>query len=208
LVSLVCGLLAAVLVWVVLQERGASTAVAVADRDVASGVALTPGAVRWVEVPGGSPLAGELVDREALESGEWFTARPYREGEPFTRDGLTRDSGGERARAMSVPVSPEHAAGGDLGPGDRVDVIDTTAEGSRYVVVGAEVLAVAGRDAGGLAASSTQFHVTVAVDAAEALALAAAMADGSVEVVRSTGASPPEVRDALEADTAATTTTR
>ncbi|PLS75322.1 MAG: hypothetical protein CYG61_07985 [Actinobacteria bacterium] len=86
---------------------------------------------------------------------------------------------------MSLPVERQHAVGGALRPGDRVDVIDG-AEAS-FVVTNAEVLAVPNLSNGNLSGTGS-YAITIAVDAQGALRLAAAIAGGKVEVVRSTGA--------------------
>jgi hypothetical protein len=58
-----------------------------------------------------------------------------------------------------------------------------------YVVTGAEVLAVDRPDGGVIGAAASSSSLTVAVDAKQALRLAAAIRSQRLEVVRSTGAS-------------------
>jgi Flp pilus assembly protein CpaB len=88
---------------------------------------------------------------------------------------------------MSVPIDPSHAVGGSLVAGDRIDLIHVTEAGPRYVLVGAEVLSVATPDRAALT-GPTSFHVVLAVTEASALEVAAAINDGKIELVRSTGA--------------------
>ena len=92
---------------------------------------------------------------------------------------------------MSIPVGPEHAVGGTLAVGDRVDVVGVDGTQATYVLRDVQVVGVAttAKSGGlGLAAGSQQYFVTVAVDDAGALRLAVAVRSGKFEVVRSTGA--------------------
>ena len=59
---------------------------------------------------------------------------------------------------------------------------------ARYVVTGAEVLAVNRPDSGVIGAGASSSSLTVAVDATQALRLAAAIRGQRFEIVRSTGA--------------------
>jgi Flp pilus assembly protein CpaB len=99
------------------------------------------------------------------------------------------DAGAEDGhRAMSIPIAIEHAAGARIVVGDRVDVITVVDGVAEFVATDLAVIAHAEPQAGGL--STGAYHVTVAVEEQEALALAEAIATGSLEVVRSTGAAP------------------
>jgi Flp pilus assembly protein CpaB len=90
---------------------------------------------------------------------------------------------------MSIPVEAAHAVGGALAVGDRLDVIQVDEGGqARYVVSGAEVLAVNRPDSGVIGAAASSSSLTVAVDARQALRLAAAIRGQRFELVRSTGA--------------------
>jgi Flp pilus assembly protein CpaB len=200
-VALVVGLLAALINIAVLRDRREMTAVAVARGQMESADQVTGDMVRWVEVPADSPLAEGLVD-ESLLAGGLVATRPIAAGEPLTARALAREVTGEGLRAMSVPVAREHAAGGVLRPGDRVDVIDVVDGEPTYVVTNAEVLSVASVSTGSLGADPGQFHVVVAVDDRQALGLAGALADDKLEVVRSTGAAPVDAEASITSDTA------
>jgi Flp pilus assembly protein CpaB len=90
---------------------------------------------------------------------------------------------------MSIPVDPSHAVEGALTAGDRLDVIEVDEGGqARYVVSGVEVLAVNRPDSGVIGAAAGSSSLTVAVDARQALRLAAAIRGQRFELVRSTGA--------------------
>ena len=92
---------------------------------------------------------------------------------------------------MSVPVDPEHAVGGALRVGDRVDVIEVQEDRATYVAIGLEVIGINESGSGGALDGLGSYSVTVAVDDATALRLAAAIRADRFELVRSTGAEPP-----------------
>lgn len=162
--------------------------VAVAVRDIPVGEAVRIGDLRFTEVAASSRLLGELVPRDQLAALNGAIAgRSIAEGSPLLRDDLVAAVAGGRQRAMSLPVEREHAVGGKLRPGDRVDVIDGTV--ASYVITNAEVLDVP-RPVSDTLSGTGRYAITIAVDAQGALRLAAAIAGGKVEVVRSTGAAP------------------
>jgi hypothetical protein len=88
---------------------------------------------------------------------------------------------------MSLPVPVEHAAGGSLVAGDRVDVIAVSDGVAGFVAVDLEVTSVADGASGAIGTVSS-YHLVVNVDSDEALRLAEALAAGPVEIVRATGA--------------------
>lgn len=92
-------------------------------------------------------------------------------------------------RAISIPIEIEHAVGGGLVAGDRIDLIVVGESGPEYVLAGAEVLEVPSTARGSLT-GATGFFVVVAVDDQQALAVAAAIRSGEIEIARSTGSSP------------------
>lgn len=189
--ALVLGMAAALAVYVALQDRSEVVLVAVATGPVATGTPVAEESVRWVEMSADAPIAEGLVDQATFRNGEWVAARPLQPGEPLTAQALARAADVEGLRTMSVPVPREHAAGGQLAPGDRVDVIDVTEDGEAvFVVADAEVVAVGQEVPGSVGEAPGAWHIVLAVDAEEALALAGAMADDSLDVVRSTSAPP------------------
>ena len=92
-------------------------------------------------------------------------------------------------RLMSVPVTAEHAAGASIVAGDRIDVISVVDGVAGFVAEALEVIAVSESDQGALSVG-TGYFVVVAVEPSEALALAAAIESGSLDLVRATGADP------------------
>ena len=190
LLMVLAGVLTFVLVANALRSRDATVEVVVATTDVASGAVVDPAATRAVALPASSALRDSLVGPGLLRAERWVAARRIVAGEPLARSALTRAAAPGGLRAMSIPVSPDHAAGGEVDVGDRVDVISAEGPQPGYVVRNAEVIGVAPRrGSGGLSSSSSgQFYVTIAVEADPALRLAAAIRAGKLEILRSTGA--------------------
>ena len=194
------GALAFVLSASVLRDRSELVEVLVAARDIPAGTELTTTMVRSIELDADSPLAKELLLRGSLQPGMVLDG-VVTAGSPIRTSDLGEGSAGERLRSMSIPVDRANAVGGDIAIGDRVDVIDVIDGAPTYVVAGVQVIEVAtqassrGLSGGG---GPNGFFVVVQVDARQALALAGAMEDGGVHVVRSTGAEP--VTDGVKAD--------
>lgn len=188
----VAGILAFLTNLVIVRSNDATVLVAVAAADLAPGTSFDPSEhARLVAIDAESELAGTLVGGGAVaDLAGAIVARPFAAGEPLVVAGLVDASAPLGTRAMSIPVDPEKAAGGAIGPGDRVDVIAAGDGVARYVLTGAEVLAVPG-GAGADGVRTSRFHVVVAVDADEALAVAGALDGGSIHVIRSTGAAEP-----------------
>lgn len=100
---------------------------------------------------------------------------------------LLAEAAPDGRRAMGLPISPAHAAGGALRTGDVVDVVDVGDDGAaRYVVRGAHVVGVAD-DVGGALSVPGGDHVVLAVEEADVLPIAEAIADGEVDLVVTTG---------------------
>ena len=189
-IAIAAGVCAALVNVAVLRDRTETVSVAVAAEPIASGAEVTGDMVRYVEVPADSALVDELVARAAV--GGSIATRPVAVGEPLTTQALAHDVAAEGLRSMSIPIAREHAVAGALQVGDRVDVIDVVDDEAVYVVSGAEVLGVNARSGDTpIGGQPSEFSVTVALGDAEALAVAAALADDKLEVVRSTGAAPP-----------------
>lgn len=191
---LVAGLLAATLNWMLLRGPGEGRPFAVAARDLPAGQVLDPAAVRAVPLHLPEDLAATLLDPAMLAEGTVVT-RALRAGEPIRSSDLRRPGAGDGLRAMSVPVPPEHAAAGALGPGDRVDVIEVRDGAARYLATGLEVLAVEDSEGRGGIGGLRAYSVTLAVDDLTALRLALALRTADLELVRATGAPSPTVTE-------------
>lgn len=194
--------LAAVVAFIVnvalVRSADETVLVAVAAYDLGPGDELTESAVDLVEFDAASALVDRLITETELSGmmGRIATTR-VAAGDLIGTSALRTAAAPMDLRAISIPVKPEHAAGGRLlGQGDQVDVIAVRDGVAEYVVAGVEVLDLAGDDDRGLTAGSS-FWLVVAVDADSALAISQALAADSIEVVRSTGAPPPE-RSMLE----------
>jgi Flp pilus assembly protein CpaB len=188
LLMLVAALLAMLLNFSLLRASDTRVRVAVAATPLRAGAAVDPSSFSFVEVDVGDELLPTLLDPERARSVHgWVAAHDLARGELVGTADLRRPSAPAQQRAMSIPIDPSHAVGGELQPGDRVDVIEVASEGAAYILDAAEVIAVSGRATSGLG-SLEGFSVTVAVDEAEALRIAAAIRAEAVEIIRSTGA--------------------
>ncbi len=180
--------LAFVLNFLALQSRDATTLVAIADSSIAAGSPLTPDIVRLVPLSADFEGLDHLVGESDLEDLDgWIVGRSVREGELIDRSLVVRPGAGEGLRTMSIPVPVEHAAGATLVIGDRVDVISMVGEEPAFVATDLEVVSIADTMQTGLSGAGP-YHVVVGVSPEQALALARAIADGSLEMLRSTGA--------------------
>lgn len=161
---------------------------AVADRPLAVGATLAPDMVRLVPVDAGFEGLSSLITDSQLPGLEgWLMQRSVPEGGLIEASALTEPGGGEGLRSMSVPVGIEHASGGTLQPGDRVDVVSVVDGVAGFVATDLEVIGVSDSSRSAIG-STAGYHVILAVEAATALSLAEAIDDGSVEVIESTGA--------------------
>lgn len=181
-------ILAFVLNLLVLQDRSSTTLVAVADRALATGSAVERSSIRLVPVASDfEGLAGLVTEDDLGSLDDWVLARSVPAGGLLDRAALVRPGSGSGMRSMSLPVPIEHAAGGALASGDRVDVIAVADGVARFVAVDLEVTSVSAAGSGAIGTISA-YHVVVNVEADEALSLAEALATGPVEIVRATGA--------------------
>ncbi len=177
---------------VILRSRDDTTPVAAVRTGVVAGEVVDAEDIRLVEVDVDADILSSLFQANEVEQLVGMVAtRQLVAGELLHRSALLPAAGAEGLRAMSVPIDPAHAVGGALVAGDRIDLIHVTESGPRYVLIGAEVLSVATPDRAALA-GSTGFHVVLAVTEASALEVAAAINDGKIELVRSTGAAPTD----------------
>lgn len=189
-VALVVGAVAALVNVAVLRDRSATVDVAVAREAIPAATPVTAGMVEVVAMPADSPVSSAFVRASTVAGGKLVTTRAVPAGEPVTTSSVAEDLPTGGRRSMSIPVDVEHAAGGELRPGDVVDVIDVVDGQSQYVATGVQVVTVGEPRAGSLGEAPEAFHVVVAVDADEALRVASALSDDRVEVVRATGAEP------------------
>ncbi|MFZ0015563.1 MAG: hypothetical protein WAL25_15775 [Acidimicrobiia bacterium] len=181
-------ILAFVLNLLVLRDRSSTVLVAMADQPLTTGALLSPESIRLVPIDSGFEGLDELVTEESLAGFEgWVLDRAIAPGGMLDRSSLVEPGEASGLRSMSLPIAEEHAAGGSLISGDRVDVISVAGGAASFVATDLEVTGVASAPAGSIGTTSS-YHVVVAVTAEQALDLAAALASDSLELVRATGA--------------------
>lgn len=190
-VGVVAALLAFVLAAALLADRREMTTVAVARDRIAVGTPITPDLVVAEDLPADTEFAGTLLTIEQLGAGGLIATRTLQAGEAVPLSAVG-DAGSVRpSRVMSIPLDSAQAANGAIEIGDQVDVIATSREGeARYVLRSAPVVdRSAGSSGGGLvgAGREGELVISVEVDEAQALELAAAIDAGAITVVRSTG---------------------
>jgi Flp pilus assembly protein CpaB len=192
-VALSLGLLAFLVNIAVLRDRRETVRVAVADQEIGMATEVTEDMVRYVDMPADVAASLNLADADDIDAGV-FTTDDLQEGMPLPLAETVDELPGDQARSMSIPLGREHAAGGMLSPGDRVDVIMVSDDGeAEFAATNIEVLAVGDEGDGGLGEQAGEFHVVVAVDERQALRIAQAIGGEQIEVIRSTGA--PEAQE-------------
>ena len=170
------------------------TKMAVSSTDLAPGRNLSPDDIELVPVDVAETVASGLIsEAEVTEYQGWVVTTRTASGSLLSKANLRAPLNRSGFRAMSFPIDAEHAAGGDLVPGDLVDVIRVDDDEASFVASGVTVLDVPGQSEGALGLSSS-FFLVLEVDDRTALTLALALAHAEVEVLRSTGASSPTVR--------------
>ncbi len=192
LLVVLAAVLAAVANYAVLRAQADTVTVLVATDEVPAGTSAADLPLRTTELRADDDVLATLVtpDRRGELDGMIATTS-IGAGTPLRWADLQPRAADGDLRRMSLPVPVEHAVGGDLAVGDRVDVVHVVDGTARFVVSGAEVLAVARRDATALGGLG-RFHLTIAVDAEQALCLAEAVDDGRVDVLLATGQEPVE----------------
>jgi Flp pilus assembly protein CpaB len=161
----------------------------VAAHDLASGTRLGPGDLTAAPVRLTPEVEARYLDASTILDAMYLTS-PVRSGEMISRSAVAPRFPGER-RAMTLPVGAEHAVGGSLSPGDRVDVYATFPESSGRAVLllgDAEVLEIV--TAGGLVvAEESLVGITVEVEEEQAASVATAIRGAELDVVRIDAAS-------------------
>lgn len=199
---IVAGILAFIANLAILRARDDVVLVAVAATDINAGVAIQETAhIEYVELNGSDDVLAPLVTADEVAALTGFIlSSPMQAGEMFVQRELVESVNPIDQRAIALAVGRDHAVGGDISIGDRVDVIWVDDDVAQYVVTGVEVIDTTNNErTGGAFSASQAFSITVAVDDVQALELAEALNSGQIEVVRSTGADAP-VADRLPTD--------
>ncbi|MQB00420.1 MAG: hypothetical protein GEU78_09040 [Actinobacteria bacterium] len=172
----------------VLSDAGATISVLVATRDVARGEVVHSSDLRFV----GADLPSDVLATYATSIRDLEGAvatRAIHSGELLSREWFAGagDPVGQ-GRSMTVPVSPDHAVGGDLRPGDVVDVYATFDAGdvrarTSLLVREAEILHIVSSE-GVVIGDRGMVGVTLSVSPGEAGRLAFAIRTSELDLVR------------------------
>lgn len=182
--------LAFVLNYLALQDRESTVLVAVTERPLSSGAQISLEDVRFVAVPSDFAGLASMVTEDELGARKgWILGSAVPAEGVIVEEALVPPGAPSGLRAMSIPIEVEHAAGGGVVAGDRVDVISAGGDAAVYVVSDVEVISVADSSSAAFGAIGA-YHIVVAVDAEQALLIADAIEEGAVEILRSTGAEP------------------
>ncbi len=170
-----------------LRSNDDTTAVVVAAHAIEAGQTVGVGDLETARVRGdASVMAGLLTSFDGLDGR--VARRRLEAGELIGSQDLLSEPAPDGLRAMAIPVTAAHAAGGSIRVGDRVDLVDVGQDGiASYVVRAAPVISVSSVETGALT-GTTHDHIVIGVDAGAALAVAEAIDDGSVDVIVTTGA--------------------
>lgn len=175
----------------VLRSAEAGAPVWAAARDLPEGGSIGPGDLESVTVDlPRSQLAAYLTSSSSLTDS--VLLRPLRRGELVPAGWVTEASSGS-TRLIAIPITEEHAVGGALRAGDRVDIFATlrAAGGSARTallvqdaevegLLRSEALVVEGETFGG---------ITLSVPPEEAARIAFAIRTAEIDVVRVEGPS-------------------
>jgi Flp pilus assembly protein CpaB len=173
---------------VVLRSRDDTRPVVQVAAPIAAGEIATAGHFKVAEVDVSDDVFAGLVHwQQAGELEGRVATRPLQPGQLLRPNDLAAPGAPGGLLAMSIPIEPQHAVGGALVAGDRVDLVRVEDGVASYVVRDAEVLSVASGERGSLT-GTTSFFVVIAVDSPTALRVAEAIRGGQIEIVRSTGA--------------------
>jgi hypothetical protein len=204
-VMVLAALLAFVLVLVAVRDRDRTSFVAVAVEAIEQGTTVDAGSVEFLPVNiEDAELFAALVDGNEMQTlldAFAVATRSLAPGSVLLETDLrvaTDDASG--LRAMSVELPSGRAVAGRLRVGDRVDVIDVADNAAVVVASDIDVIGVSDSSSDGFGSGGVT--LTLAVDAAEALRLAHAMAIGDVFVVRATGAPQIDVGETYRSDDA------
>lgn len=182
------GLATFVTVGSVLRDRQATVEVMVLAADAAVGTSTGSLDVLPVSIPADARFLELMLRPGQLPEGQAL-GRSVRSGEPLLRSDLVAEGAPSLTRTATVPVEPVLITGLGLVVGDRVDVIASSDDAARFVLVDVRVSRLpqsAGPD--GLLSGPSSSFVTLELDDAQALRLIEAQGQGAIELIRSTGA--------------------
>jgi Flp pilus assembly protein CpaB len=197
---MLAGALGVLLTLSVLRAADRTQPVLVATRELPPGTVITDADLRVTRVHVDASVLDTLLrGSDVAQTRGQVVTETIHAGALIPR-GAVRAVGDRAAtRVMSFPLPRAQAVGGKLANGDRVDVVAVERDTGRagYVLTDAQVIAVDAHGGGPLAGASNDVTVSLAVDPESAPRLAAALATGSVTLVRATGAAPLRGVDAF-----------
>lgn len=173
----------------------ATTGVWVAAADLPADTVIGPEDLRVTQIGLPDDLLTGYMSRDSSLVGS-VVNRPVFAGELISASAVRLDGASAiEGRSMTIPASPEHAVGGTLRPGERVDVYVTFGAGQKgarteLLLLGAEVLDVVSDGSMGFG-DTTLVGLTVSVTADEAPEVAFAIRNGEIDLVRVSGGPPP-----------------
>jgi Flp pilus assembly protein CpaB len=196
LVAVVAGLVTAVLLLSWTRGQEDLLAVVLAADEIRAGTLIETTDLEVAEVPADPTIAAAVYTADALAglAGQVAT-RSISPSEPILLSDVRPVAAEAGRRAMSVPMSPANAVGGDLAVGDDVDVLIVNADATRFVAESVPVLAVPTNEASGLVSATSAWWVVLAVEDSEALQIADGVENGTVYLLRSTGAPDLTVKE-------------
>src|SRR5688500_14632501 len=178
--------------WHLLEGSGPGLRLWAAARDLPAGVPLT--AADLVATTGdlGPAQSGLYLGAEVDLLGAELT-RPVSEGELLSAHFVASADGGFEGQEITIPVTPEPAVGGDLTPGDLVDVYATLKVGGAsprtvLVVEAAQILDLVGAS-DLMAETSSLVGLTLDISGSDAAKLAHAIRTAELDVVKVNGES-------------------
>lgn len=180
------GLLAMILFLFVTNKGTEKTEVVVAANDIQTGQVVKASDFKTVNVTLDSPQLNRLI--LAADSKQYIgstAAGPIGSGDFISKSQLRAAATTSGLNAMSIPVDPTHAAGGDIARGDRVDILDEST--GTYAARNIEIIDVKTGSGGGALSTAQSFHITVAVSADQAVSIGTAIKNQKIDVIRSTG---------------------
>jgi hypothetical protein len=187
-IMIVAGLAAFLLVFSLLRSRDEVFLVATAVVELRAGTTVAEGDFNYASLGATDrTVLGTLLGPDQVQQAideRWAVTRTVPAGDPIRMSDFRTDADPSDLRAMSIPIDRGHAVAGALQAGDAIDVIVVRKGIASYVATDVEVLDVVGADSqfgGG-------FSVTVALDGSGSLRLASAFRDGTIDLVRATGA--------------------
>lgn len=196
LIAVAAGLLTAVLLLTWTRGQEDLLSVVLAADNVRAGTLIESSDLRVAEIPSDPTIAAAIYPADALDGlvGQVAT-RSVTASEPILLSDLRPVAAESGLRAMSVPMSPANAVGGDLAVGDEVDVLVVTTTGTRFVAEAVPVLGLPEAQASGLVSATSAWWVVLGVEDAEALEIANGVENGTVYLLRSTGTPSLTVRE-------------